>query len=208
MTQDARPKFNRDRIRENAVSNYLDEKLYPIFFESSERCFEKKMQFSGVDVIAKHLEIDYKIMIDEKAATSWAHKFDIKTFAFELEWMMGEQIMEGWFLNKENKKLTTHWLLCWPRTSGEPLVDVENITKCEVMLLDVRKLKNWVRSKSSKATQYLEEVIQELRNGTKDEILWCGLRVIISRGLAEKPINLLIPRNELRNLSEDFNWFI
>ena len=104
MSQDARPKFNRDRIRENAVSNYLDEKLYPIFFESSERCSDKKMQFSGVDVIAEHQGIENKILIDEKAATSWAHKFDIKTFAFELEWMMGEQIMEGWFLNKQRKE--------------------------------------------------------------------------------------------------------
>ena len=91
-------------------------------------------------MIAEHQGIENKILIDEKA-TSWAHKFDIKTFAFELEWMMGEQIMEGWFLNKQRKKLTTHWLLCWPRTSGEPLLGVENITKCEVMLLDVRKLR-------------------------------------------------------------------
>ncbi len=208
MPQDVRPEFNRDRIRENAVSKYLDNELYAKFFERSERCFDKEMQFAGVDVIARHQGIEKEMMIDEKAATSWAHKFDIKTFAFELQWVMGEKIMQGWFLNKENKKLTTHWLLCWPRTSGEPLKKVEDITKCEVMMLDIRTLRNWVRSKSSKATQYLEEVIQELRKGTRDEILWSGFRIIISRGLAEKPINLLISRNELRNLTGDFNWVI
>ena len=44
-------------------------------------------------------------------------------------------------------------------------------------------------------------MIERLRNGTEDELPWAGLRIRISRNLPEQPINLLMPREILRELS-------
>ena len=206
MPRNPRPAFGRDSHRERAVAEYLDRHLYPEHFQSIDRVNDKKRQLAGIDLFATHKDIEGEMKIDEKAATSWAHKMDLKTFAFELQWMLGDEEMGGWFIDKERLKKTTHWMCIWPRTAGEPLNRVEDIVRAEAALISVRVLRRWVRKKASKETEFLEDVIERLRNGSEDELQWAGLRIRISRNLPEQPINLLMPRETLRELSGGVLW--
>tara|TARA_Y100000589_G_scaffold316516_1_gene341344 strand:+ start:4545 stop:5189 length:645 start_codon:yes stop_codon:yes gene_type:complete len=206
MARNSRPAFCRDSHRERAVAEYLDYHLYPKHFQSTNRVNDKARQLAGIDLFATHKDIDGEMKIDEKAATSWAHKKDLQTFAFELQWMLGDEAMGGWFIDKERLKETTHWMCIWPRTAGQPLNLVEDIVRAEAALISVRVLRRWVRKKASNSSEFLEDMIERLRNGTEDELQWAGLRIRISRNLPEKPINLLIPRDVLRVLSEGNHW--
>ena len=71
-------------------------------------------------------------------------------------------------------------------------------------LLQLKYLTKWVMSFCDQ--QFLEDVIERLRNGTEDELPWAGLRILISRSLPEQPINLLMPRETLRELSGGMLW--
>ena len=201
-----RPQFIRDSDREASVAEFLDEKLYPNFFESWSRVSNREMQLSGVDVICKLPKVEGEMFVDEKAATSWANR-EISTFAFELSFLLGQSEIEGWFLSSGGKSRTTHWLCIWPRTSGGQIHTVEDIVSAEVMLIDTRVLRNWVRKMAAKSKISLEECIRSLRKSeTENEIPWSGLRVIISRKLPEQPVNLLIPKDVLFALSYGNNW--
>ena len=201
-----RPAFGRDSKRELAVGEYLDEHLYPNEFASFERIHDKERQLQGIDVVARHSSIEGELLIDEKAATSWAHKGDLKTFAFELSSMYGNREMGGWFLDLESRNQTTHWLCVWPRTDGAPIKNSTDISHAEAILVSVRKLRNWVRRHSSKDSGYIEDAISLLRDGAVNQVKWSGLRVMISRQLPEKPINLLIPRDIIRELGGGLVW--
>ena len=184
------------------------QKLYPNFFESWSRVSNREMQLSGVDVICKLSKVEGEMFVDEKAATSWANR-EISTFAFELSFLLGQSEIEGWFLSSGGKSRTTHWLCVWPRTSGGQLQTVEDIVSAEVMLIETRVLRNWVRKMAAKSEISLEDCISSLRKSKEEnEIPWAGLRVIISRKLPEEPVNLLIPKDVLFALSHDNNWEI
>ena len=184
----------------------MNSHLFDVYFEKSERITDKKRQLSGVDIICKHGDIPGELLIDEKAATSWANR-EIGTFAFELSFLLGEREIEGWFLERDRKSETTHWLCVWPRTSGGQINSVEDIISAEVVLIECKSLRRWARRIAGKSTIYLEDCIQNLRNSREiREMEWAGLRVIISRNLPEQPINLLVPKEILRTLSGDFHW--
>ena len=51
-----RPNFSRDSMREIAVAEALDELLYDIHFDETERIDDREMQLSGVDVLCRHPE--------------------------------------------------------------------------------------------------------------------------------------------------------
>ena len=201
-----RPAFSRDSKRESYVGEFLNSHLYDVYFEKSERITDKKRQLSGVDIISRHGDIPGVLLIDEKAATSWANR-EIGTFAFELSFLLGDREIEGWFLERDRKSETTHWLCVWPRTSGGQINSVEDIISAEVVLIECKSLRRWARRIAGKSTIYLEDCIQNLRNSREiREMEWAGLRVIISRNLPEQPINLLVPKEILRTLSGGFHW--
>ena len=205
-----RPAFNRDSKREACVAEFLDSHLYPRYFLKSERVLDRERQLTGIDVICIHPEIDGEMLIDEKAATSWAHR-EIETFAFELSFLLYEKELEGWFLDmdKEKKSKTTHWLCVWPRTAGEQIQSVSDIVTAEAILIESQMLRRWARRMAARDPISLDSVMESLRGDSdKDEIQWAGLRVLISRGLPEKPINLLIPKDILRSLAGDMNWIL
>lgn len=201
-----RPAFSRDSKRESYVGEFLNSHLFDVYFEKSERITDKKRQLSGVDIICRHGDIPGELLIDEKAATSWANR-EIGTFAFELSFLLGDREIEGWFLERDRKSETTHWLCVWPRTSGGQINSVEDIISAEVVLIECKSLRRWARRIAGKSTIYLEDCIQNLRNSREiREMEWAGLRVIISRNLPEQPINLLVPKEILRTLSGGFHW--
>ena len=201
-----RPNFSRDSMREIAVAEVLDELLYANHFGEIERIDDREMQLSGVDVSCRHPETNEVIKIDEKAATSWANR-EISTFAFELSFLLGNKEVEGWFLQREKRSQTTHWLCVWPRTEGGNISDAKDIVRLEAMLIHCNSVRRWARRMASKTERGLEDCMRLLRNSDSiNEINWAGLRILISRNLPEQPINLLIPKDILRALSGKMNW--
>ncbi len=206
MSRNPRPAFGRDSHREHAVAEYLDRHLYPEQFQSTNRVNDKERQLAGIDVICKHSEINGELLIDEKAATSWANR-EIGTFAFELSFLLGDKEIGGWFLEKDRRMDTTHWLCVWPRTLGGQINSREDIVSAEAMLVRCKDLRRWARRMASKSSTSLEQCMDELRKTNQfSEVNWAGLRVIISRRLPEQPINLLIPKEILRSISGKMNW--
>ena len=205
MVSDSRPAFGRDSRRERIVGDFLDAELYEKFFTSSRRMRDRDMQLSGIDVIAVSPNLSGELKIDEKAATSWSHR-EIHTFAFELSFILGDREIGGWFLDKDKRGDTTHWLCTWPRSENKGISSVSDILWAEALLIEVRKLRNWVRRMAGKADFTIEEAITNLRSdSTISEVMWGNLRVIISRGLPEQPVNLLITKDVLRSLASD-SW--
>ena len=201
-----RPNFSRDLMREVAVAEALDELLYAIHFDETERIDDREMQLLGVDVLCRHPETNEPIKIDEKAATSWANR-EISTFAFELRFLLGDTELEGWFLQRERRNHTTHWLCVWPRTEGGDISNANDIVKLEAMLIQCKSVRRWARRMASKTERGLEDCMRLLRNNDSiNEMNWAGLRILISRNLPEQPINLLIPKDILRALSGKMNW--
>jgi len=201
-----RPNFSRDSMREIAVAEVLDELLYANHFGEIERIDDREMQLSGVDVSCRHPETNEVIKIDEKAATSWANR-EISTFAFELSFLLGNKEVEGWFLQREKRSQTTHWLCVWPRTEGGNISDAKDIVRLEAMLIHCNSVRRWARRMASKTERGLDDCMRLLRNNDSiNEINWAGLRILISRNLPEQPINLLIPKDILRALSGKMNW--
>ena len=127
-----RPNFSRDSMREIAVAEVLDELLYANHFGEIERIDDREMQLSGVDVSCRHPQTNEAIKIDEKAATSWANR-EISTFAFELSFLLGNKEVEGWFLQREKRSQTTHWLCVWPRTEGGNISDAKDIVRLSLI---------------------------------------------------------------------------
>ena len=205
-SEGGRPQFDRDSNREASVAEFLDRKLYPNFFEGWSRVSDREMQLSGVDVICRYPKLKDELLVDEKAATSWANR-EITTFAFELSFLLNESEITGWFLSSGGRSRSTHWLCIWPRTSGGHINSVGDIVSAEVMLISTRILRGWVRKMAVKSDISLEECIGRLRESEdENEILWAGLRVIISRKLPEQPVNLLIPKDVLFALSHGDSW--
>jgi hypothetical protein len=201
-----RPNFNRDSNREEAVATILDKVLYPHNFSHIERVKDRKRQLSGIDVICSHPDVNGQLLIDEKAATSWANR-EISTFAFELSFLLGKDEIEGWFLQKDRKTQTTHWLCVWPRTSGGQINSPDDIVSLEAMLVQCKSLRRWARRMAGKSTTSLEDSMNKLRTrGDLREINWAGLRVMITRHLPEQPINLLVPKEVLRSISGEMTW--
>jgi len=203
-----RPKFTRDSKRESFVGQFLDLKFYPNYFENSRRISDRQMQLAGVDIISNLRDGCDDLFIDEKAATSWAHR-EISTFALELSFLLNGKEIDGWFFPRNKKTLTTHWIFVWPRTSGGNITSVENIVSAEVMLIETKELRRWIRRMASKSDISLDECISLLRKSDSEkEINWGGLRILISRQLPEKPINILIPKDILMSISKSNNWIL
>ena len=204
--RNSRPNFGRDSAREGFVADFLDQHLYPVYFQSHQRVSDRSEQLSGIDIRLEHEDIVGDLLVDEKAATSWAHR-EIGTFAFELSFLLNEEEYGGWFLDIEGRSKTTHWLCVWPRTTGGKISSSEDIVSAEVILLDARKLRHWVRRMGQLEQKGLQEIVNQIRNDVSlGELEWAGLRVLISRSLPEQPVNLLLPKDVLRSLSGDLHW--
>ena len=137
MTNSSRPNFNRDSNRESIVAEFLDKFFYFENFRSFERIYSRKEQLAGIDVIVISNNNE-KMIIDEKAATSWAHR-EIHTFAFEISFLLDDKEIPGWFLNATNRYRNTHWLCVWPRTNSKEIKELSNTLLVDMDVVTVRR---------------------------------------------------------------------
>lgn len=182
---------------------------------SFERYVDKKMQLSGVDV---RLNVgNQEFLIDEKASIYYSNTM-LPTFAFELDSIQktGGAPVTGWFVRDD--LVTQYYMLIWPNTkckniNGEwrrtPLGEIEfsDFTIIEAMLIRKDDIFDFLQ-RNNLAKSHLLEYAKRLRatHGKKNEKIDVQLEnrlsITFSGQIPEKPINLIIRREKLKEIAK------
>lgn len=185
------------------VNDFLDTKFYPVYTESSERVDEKKYQVQGVDIKFDLSGTTY--ICDEKAAVKWMNK-NLKTYAMELEFInRGGYLNDGWFVN--DSQINNSYCLIYTDKIEAPYnsFTTEDIKEVTVIIVTKDSIKDYLADKGWTAKN-LKNKCKEIRSKggygvNMGNIQEHGLKFSYSQQLPEKPINVLIPRDELENMS-------
>ena len=191
------------------VERFLDKFLYKPEngFEKTERIFDKQRQVSGVDVIST---IDgTKWYVDEKAATDYVNK-NLTTFSLELSFInRAGEIQDGWFLN--NKLSTTAYLFVWVDSGiteeiqeDVNLITENGITSLTAALVKKKDIKTYLENLGWSEHNLRSKAIKIRYNKPENmgEIVENGVKFCFSRKFVEGPVNILLPRQKLIDLSE------
>lgn len=203
-----------DSANEQMVSRFLDEHFYvSSLFEKAERVFDKREQLKGKDIVVSSSRLGLKdAIIDEKDTAHYVNK-NIPTFAFELSFLLydGTEV-EGWLTDRE--KETEYYLLIWPFADlVEPVSrppEFKAITKLHYLLVRRADIVNLLigkgfdrdalmrKAREMRANVHNNEDNQKLKAADKATY---GFYFMYTFFLAEKPVNVVIPRNKLEELA-------
>ena len=194
-------------------SRLTDKAGQPVPFE---RVTDRDTQLTGIDVILRFP--GQTICIDEKASLYYCNR-NLPTFAFELDLVQpaGGTLLTGWFLKKTLK--TDRYLLIWPNVVCEKQgrqwvrkdiaqLEEPDFTVAEACLLSKEKLKKYLREKGLDDAQLQRRAVSLRRRASAEEKvqltekLGPGLKLMYSGQLAEEPVNLIIRKDLLFELSE------
>ena len=222
----------KDTIAERALAEFLDTYFYPRLKGKDgnsithERITDRERQIRGIDVIlnVRGQDGSQEFRVDEKASLHYGNQM-IKTFAFELSSMQGSHIepIDGWLIN--DSLLTDLYLLVWPNIKCEHeiknkkscLKNLDELTKDDFTILEVMLVRR------QKLLQYLEKIgltkekLCDAANNIRIEINTVypdkvdqnkkfnaskGCKYYYTGNLSERPINLLVPRKTLLEVSD------
>lgn len=197
-----------DMHAEQALAKFLDVHLYRELlnegnFTSFQRITSIAQQKQGIDVIAKtDTSVAY---IDEKAQLHYINK-TLPTFAFELEFLLNGQAIEGWFLNDRLK--TTHYLLLWPNARTTDIAKITSIdfTQVEGMMISKEKIKRYLDSIEIN-TSFLKKATNLLRQRNHtgpQETAYDGIKFFVSPSTtySENPVNIVISKKILLEVAD------
>ena len=189
---------------------------------------DKNQQLSGSDIIISAPKYNLEnVSIDEKAAIHHVTNNHLHTFAFELSSFQkdndGDYSIErsGWFLKEDS--LTDYYLLMWPRVdpkivkwesigdSKYPSFTKDNIESLHFCLVKKETIKMFVENKHFN-DKWLKITAQTIRKECPVDSKEKGfMKRYAHRGegfifyysfrLPERPVNLLIERDDLDRLS-------
>jgi hypothetical protein len=191
----------QDSLAEIAVSQFLDQFLYPKYVRNQKRYFDLETQLKGVDVTFDFGE-QTRLLVDEKAAAHFVNK-NIPTFAFEVDFIGRDGgLKEGWLFDEEKK--TQYYLLSWiqaARTKGFLCGDISQV---EVLLIDrhaiIGLLKRYKVDKN-RAKEISHELRIKNQVGPSYKDSTSPFYFYFTGHLSERPINIVIRKNALINLS-------
>lgn len=207
--------FETDKKIEREVCGFLDENLYTDsdIFSSYIRIDSKKEQFLGCDVLLT--TIDNKLncsIVDEKVAARYANS-DLNTFALEISFIdkQGDE-KDGWFIDKEKKN--QYYLFGWITASMIPFdnkkwrfqtefLTKENICSIDWALISKDKIFTFLGERGWTLEKIKEQAKRIRKRGyiiTNDYV--DGITYRYTKGLAEKPINLLMLKKTYFDLAE------
>lgn len=191
-----------DRRCEKIVSEFLDKYFYAMYDAKSERMNSKDLQLRGVDVI-----VDDKMFIDEKLKLYPLNEF-IPCLAFELQFFTRDgRLVDGWFLNENS--ITTHYNIVTAFLNGRKSVleDVEDIEYLNLLFVKKSAVKEFVFAETSReqlgndiGALRTREVTESEKMKARHKYAHNKFWLTKSEHLAEKPINLNIPRTSLCKL--------
>lgn len=188
--------YLRDLQAEVILGEFLSSFYYPrLGLEKYERCKELDGQYKGIDV--KVNRNSQEIFIDEKGLLSIPKP--VGTFALELSYFKEGELKVGWLF--DDKKLTTHYLLCWVKRKDCELEElkVEDIHYVEAILVDRALLHAYLEEEYSinneSSWEVVETVIKKGVGGRLDNLSDGSLsRYHYSNQLKERPVNIVMTK--------------
>lgn len=206
---------NLKRIQNNEenmiLNTYLDN-IYEKMGWDFERVLDKTRQLQGIDVIFySNCNLDSKILVDEKAATQYLGE-DLNTFSFEI-YSENNRNKIGWLINPNIK--TTHYAIIYPRSKSN---DINNLDSLEWILVEKKKIINLINSIPN-INKYIKEVYKDSYENKvtgRNQIIIrlykktnrnspLVLKLVWSKNiLPEKPLNILIPKYKLIEMSDKY----
>lgn len=182
------------------VSQFLEKHFYNKT-ENYEKIDDREKQLQGVDVIFFFNNKQY--ICDEKAAIRYVNK-GLQTFAFELSFLgKGDKLIDGWLIS--NTKINNSFLCIWiDKADYDILEDVDDIKELEIALIDKQVLVDYLQSLGWTVNK-LHIKADRMRknfNEPQGDININGCRFVCSRKLAEKPVNVLVSREKLKELAD------
>lgn len=182
------------------VSQFLEKHFYNKT-ENYEKIDDREKQLQGVDVIFFFNNKQY--ICDEKAAIRYVNK-GLQTFAFELSFLgKGDKLIDGWLIS--NTKINNSFLCIWiDKADYDILEDVDDIKELEIALIDKQALVDYLQSLGWTVNKLhiKADRMRKNRNEPQGDININGCRFVCSRKLAEKPVNVLVSREKLKELAD------
>ena len=187
------------------VSQFLEKHFYNKT-ENYEKIDDREKQLQGVDVIFFFNNKQY--ICDEKATIRYVNKC-LQTFAFELSFLgKGDKLIDGWLIS--NTKINNSFLCIWiDKADYDILEDVDDIKELEIALIDKQILVDYLQSLGWTVNKLhiKADRMRKNRNEPQGDININGCRFVCSRKLAEKPVNVLVSREKLKELADYTNKF-
>lgn len=195
---------------ERELAKFLDKHLYTKdIFTRAERTDNAFTQIEGSDIILTIPSLNiHDAVVDEKASIYYINK-DLRTFVLEISFLnRGYQIQEGWFVNDQLS--TQYYLMQWIKANvADPWqVKEGNITEIECVLISKKKLKDYFEREGYDKTR-LVQLSQQMRASQQKMLVPPGkpYRFFFTQNLAEKPVNILLNKEEYIRLGE-FHYFV
>ena len=203
---------------ESIIGSWLDDNLYSNkeIFNKYKRHTIKELQHKGIDITLISPVIfgdDKTHVIDEKAAIRYAKgnidEESLQSFAFELDYFMDSNLKEGWLFGNKYSE-TEYYLILWiwadiPEIKKEKYKNYDyqkitqsNIQKIEGLLLNKEIMRNYATDKGISP-----RLFKELRRKLEEENIRYddNARVVVSKKLAEEPMNLIVPKDKLISMA-------
>ncbi|MER1987517.1 MAG: hypothetical protein ABS948_16685 [Solibacillus sp.] len=192
--------FNRDLSNEEVLGEFLNRYFYPLLGINNFLRYgnKSKEQFEGVDVYFETENQRY--LVDEKGYLT--RPTIQNTFVLELSYLnaSGER-KEGWFYDT-NKK-TTHYLMCWADRDDiniyKDQLTIDHIHRVELMLVDRKKLQDYLQSKYSINRNYISNNHNAILMATESKPVYLEnskSKYNYSKKLREQPLNIVMPKEE------------
>lgn len=181
------------------VSSYLEDVFYSEV-DNFKRIDEKMEQFKGIDVLFNKDGISY--ICDEKAAIRYVNK-NLNTFAMELSFIdRGNMLHRGWLLDEN--KINNSFLFVWvDKARKDILQSKDDIVELEYCLVNKEDILDYLNSLGWSQERLIQKstLIRENKFENLGDIAKNGCKFSYSPELFEKPVNILIPRSKLREIS-------
>lgn len=197
--------YKNDKRAEEELGKFMDRYLYKLMcgignITGFDRIEVKDLQKLGIDVTVHTKMKDF--YFDEKSTLQYINR-NIPTFAFELCYSGNT----GWFL--KDGLMTDIYCLIWPNAITDDLSKIQcyDFTSAEVMLVHKERLQKYIFNIISK-----QSLLNSAFDAAAGTLSWDmdekgryhmpgnpSLYLVATKHLSEKPVNLAIKRNILRN---------
>lgn len=201
---------SKDMEAERELAKFLDKHLYTKdIFTHSERTDNASKQINGSDIIITIPSLGIKdAVVDEKASIYYINK-NLRTFVLEVSFLNRSlHYNEGWFV--DDSLSTEYYLMQWIKANvADPWqVKENNITEIECVLVSKAKLKAYFEAEGYNKEKLLQ-IAKEMRESNQKMIAPEGkpYRFYFTQKLAEKPVNILLNKEEYIRLGE-FHYFV
>ena len=200
----------KDMEAERELAKFLDKYLYSKdIFTRADRTDNASTQIDGSDIILTIPSLGIMdAVVDEKASIYYINK-DLRTFVLEISFLNRSlHYTEGWFV--DDSLSTEYYLMQWIKANvADPWqVKEDNITEIECVLVSKAKLKEYFTSEGYSKEKLLQTA-REMRASHQTMIAPAGkpYRFYYTQKLAEKPVNILLNKEEYIRLSE-FHYYV